>query len=396
MRIKIFFWCCLFFQTGGLRSQALFYERVFGSTSSDISVSVKQISSGSIYVCGYSMGGIYGGYDVALVKLDRYGNVLWTKYYGTAGNDYGLYLHRNGDNDLIMSTVYETADFTIDIKVIRVDSSGGVIWEKTYGTPVNESCRYIEQTKDKGFILAGFQNDGSGSNDIYVLKLGPEGDKEWEATYGGMDNDYADAVHQLEDGGYIISADTRSKGAGGYDTELLRIDSIGGVKWNETYGDAFQNGCQGLLVTSDKRYLSYGETEIFFGSPYNFILELIDSSGASIWRKTPGGPGADAAFSAVEADDKGFILTGYSNSNSGGAAPNDLVVFKIDSLGNIIWTQYYGGSGVDIGYDIIRSVDNGYLITGKTFYGDDQFYLLSIDRDGLLTGIKTFSRDYNL
>ena len=165
--------------------------------------------------------------------------------------------------------------------------------------------------------------------------------------------------------------------------------SKGNENWSQTYGDSLNNGCQGLLLTSDGNYLSYGETEIYPSSAFNFYLQKIDASGASMWRYTYGGTGADAIFSAKEDVDGGFICTGYSNSYNG-FGPLDLVILKFDSLGTFLWKQTYGGAGIDIGYDLIPSVDgNGFIITGKTFSsGTEEYYLLKLNENGLLSGIQ--------
>jgi hypothetical protein len=193
-------------------------------------------------------------------------------------------------------------------------------------------------------------------------------------------------IHQ-RNSNYILTADTKSYGAGGYDVILYNIDSLGIENWSLTYGDSLQNGCQGVLLTSDGNYLSYGETEVFPSSPYDFYLEKIDSVGASMWRKKLGGTGTDAIFSVKEDVDGGFICTGYSNSYNGGA-PLDLVILKTDTAGNVLWKQTYGGPGIDIGYEIIKSVDNnGFIITGKTFTTTDDYYLLKLDNNGIVSGI---------
>lgn len=362
-----------------------FFETSFGSTNSDFARSVKQLSDGSIYIAGYSDNTTTGDFDIILSKLNGLGYLLWTRYYGdTLKNEYGLYMNICKDGNLVVAGERRILNNDIDIIIYKIDTSGNIIWERTYGTAIlNESAKYIESTKDGGYILCGFRSDNYASNDIYVLKLDSLGLLQWENSFGGMDNDYANMIHQTMEGNYIITADTKSKGAGGYDIEILKLDSLGNIIWDYTYGDVLQNGCQGILITSDGKYLSYGETEIYQYSPFDFYVEKIDANGLSIWKYTYGGVNADAAFSAIENDDKSYVFTGYSNSYSAG--PLDLVIFKIDSAGSLLWTRTYGGSGIDIGYDIIKSSDNGFLITGYTTANDVQIYLLHLNQEGIVS-----------
>jgi hypothetical protein len=224
-----------------------------------------------------------------------------------------------------------------------------------------------------------------------VLKLDANGDHVWDRTYGRNDNEYSDMIHQAGTD-YILTADTRSYGAGGYDVILYKLDSVGNEIWSQTYGDSLQNGCQGLLIVSDGNYLSYGETEIYTNSPYDFFLEKIDSNGDSIWQYTYGGTGTDALFSVKEDTDGGFICTGYSNSETG-SGPLDLVIMKVDQNGIFQWQQTYGGSGIDIGYEIIKANDNsGFIITGQTFNLTNEYYLLKVNPDGVI-GVPEFKNE---
>lgn len=373
------------------RSQAPYFEKVFGTRGNDAARSVKQLPTGSIYVLGDS--DTLNAGDISLTKLDSHGNLLWTQYYGTPRPENGFYLNLASDGNLVFTGESETGVNNLDILIYKVDTSGAVIWNKTYATPLNETAKYIGQASDGGYILAGAQNDAFGMNDMLALKLDAGGDYQWSQTFGRNDNEYAAMIRQ-QGTGYILTGDTKSFGAGGYDVILYRLDSLGNEVWSQTYGDSLNNGCQGLLVTSGGAYLSYGETEIAPFSAFDFFLQKIDTAGLSLWRHTYGGTGTDAVFSVQEDDDGGFVCTGYSNSYNG-SGPLDLVIFKVDSAGTFLWKQTYGGSGIDIGYEIIRAADhNGFIIAGKTFRDtDDDDYLLKLDSNGLVSGIGDMAAD---
>jgi len=364
-------------------AQQIIFEKTFGSIYSEFSRSVKQTSNGFIYIAGFSDSLNPGVSDITFSKLTSDGQLIWTKYFGDTLDDYGLYLNLTTGGNFVLTGETYTSNNGIDAIILLLDSNGVEKKRTILNSPVNESLKFVEQTKDGGFILCGFKNDSLGSNDSYVVKLDSSGNVEWDKMFGGDDNDYADMIRQTGDGGYILTADTKSKGMGGYDIELIKLDSLGNIEWDYTYGDEFENGCQGILVTSDGNYLSFGETRPYPSAPFNFYLELVDPNGNSIWKETPGRSEADAAFSAVETDDKGFMFTGYSNSYSPG--PLNIVVFKIDSIGTMEWIKTFGDDGIDIGYEVIHSVLGGFLITGKTFVnGTENYYLLHIDDSGII------------
>ncbi|HEX8516444.1 MAG TPA: T9SS type A sorting domain-containing protein [Bacteroidia bacterium] len=369
-----------------LMAQDAYFEKVYGTPGNDFSRSVKQLESGSIYVLGNSDSGNIGTVDISVTKLDVQGNEIWTNYYGTVNNDNAFYLNTCADGSFVLVAETESGPNDLDILIYKIDTAGAVIWSRSFASPVNETPKYIEELSYGGYILCGTQNDIGGSNDILVVRLDTAGNYVWHTNYGRTDNEYSDMIHQVGNE-FILTADTRSYGAGGYDVILYRLDSLGNEIWSHTYGDSLQNGCQGLLLVSDGNYLSYGETEIFPFSPYDFYLEKIDSSGGSIWRYTYGGAGSDAIFSVKEDDNGDFICTGYSNSYNG-MGPVDLVILKVSANGIFQWKQTYGGAGIDIGFEIIKANDNeGFIITGQTYNGSDEYYLLKLDENAEIIGV---------
>lgn len=344
----------------------LYFEESFGTAGIDVSRSVKQLSSGSIFIVGNSTTGNIGNNDISLTKLDKFGNTQWTEYYGTQNPENGFYLNTTADGNLVFVGESQASFNDLDVLIYKVDTSGNIIWNKVYATPVNESPSYIEQTTDGGYVFTGFQNDTFGFNNALVVKLDAAGNYQWGKSIGGADNDIGDMIHQINNNKYILTGDSKSWSHGNYDVEVYELDSAGNVNWQNNYGDTLTNGCKGILVTSDNNYISYGEGQIYPNSPFDFIIQKINAAGTLVWRHIYGGLFADAAFSGLETTDGGFVFTGYSNSYNGGA-PIDLVVFKIDSSGTFLWKHTYGSAGIDIGYEIIKStVCSGYVVAGYT------------------------------
>ncbi len=384
--MKVFYSCffiILSILTGSsVQAQGLYFEKPFGTSMPDIARSIVQLNSGSLFLTGNSASGNLGSTDISLIKLDKYGNEEWTSYFGDASPNNGYCIAKCSDGNLILLGDTQVSPGDSDIMIYKVDTLGGLIWLYTYATPLNESVKYIEQTLDGGFIAAGFQTDSSGSNNAFVLKIDGSGSYEWSKSIGGSDNDYASMIKQMPGGNYILTSDTRSHGAGGYDVELTKLDPSGNIIWQNVYGDSLNNGCQGIYLSNDGHFISYGETEIAPGSYFDMFLEKIDTNGVSVWKKYYGdSTRADACFSIIQNSSGDYFLTGYSNTFNGGQAM-DLALIKTDVNGNLIWGRGFGGQGVDIGYSIIPSQDNGYYVAGKYFdmeFTDDQYYLIHVE-----------------
>lgn len=369
-----------------------YFEKITGTSANDYSRSVKQLADGSIYIFGDTDSATFGKNDFSLTKFDKYGNQLWTKYYGSINSENGFYLNTTADGNLVF--VGETvAAGDANILIYKVDTSGTILWNKSYATAVNESATYIEQTKDGGYIVSGSQNDSLGYYDLLALKLDSDGNYQWHRTYGPGRNDYAKMIHETTDG-FILVGDTGDS-LNNYDVSVLRLDTLGKTIWSKNYGDSLANGSQGVINTSDGNYLFYGETQISPGSRFDAFLKKIDPTGNILWEKKYGGTEADAIFSVIETSDGGFACTGYSNSYNN-HQPLDVILLKTDASGNFSWQQTYGRNGIDIGYEIIKSIDtDGYIITGKVFTSSDDCYLLKLDADGKVTAIPTYSDQIN-
>ena len=82
-------------------------------------------------------------------------------------------------------------------------------WQKTYGGTGDDYANSIQQTSDGGYIVAGSTNSfGAGNYDSWILKLGTDGTVDWQKTYGGTGDDYANSIQQTSDGGYIVAGTT--------------------------------------------------------------------------------------------------------------------------------------------------------------------------------------------
>jgi hypothetical protein len=387
MILRVLFFAKLFLLIVGVYSQTSFFEKKYGDMLPDNSRAVLQDSDANIYMLGTTV--FTNNAQVALTKTDWNGNYIWTKYYGGSFNDFGISMIIY-NNELIITYEKESVSGNIDIGLIKVDTSGAVIWQNDVSSSLNESPRQIIKSLDNQFLICGFISDDFSSNDIYVVKTDSLGNIIWDIAIGGSDNDYASGIIQLPDSTIIVSGDTRSFSTGGYDVYLIKLDKNGNILWDQAYGNQYDNGSQGIIFTQNQKVFIFGETHTGIGLDFDYYTLLVDTSGAQLWQYDLGWEGTDAAFSAIESSDGNFILTGYSNSNDT-LNPLNLSVFKINHSGNILWQQFYGGAGVDIGFNIIHSQGGGVLVTGQTYDEnfDTQQYLLHLTYTGVLNSIES-------
>ncbi|HEX5003352.1 MAG TPA: T9SS type A sorting domain-containing protein [Bacteroidia bacterium] len=380
----------------GTRSHATGFELFFGGPGTQVCSSITTGPDSSVYMLGYTDNGIIGGTDFMLAKVTINGQLLWTHYFGTPEDDNGVSLLFLPDGNLLLAGT--TNDITLNGQVLLIiaDTSGTEITRYTFGGTETESVRSVKRcpAPDNGFLIAGYRT-ASGTNYSYLLKLDSLFNEEWTGSYGAGINDYASAAIMLASGKCFVASDRRINLGGGvfdYDISLIHPDTTGMVEWDSLYHEDFQNGSQGIIASQNGHLLIYGETEIAPFSPFDYFIFATDTLGNLMWRQTFGGVGTNALFDLIEDASGDLIGTGYGNSASNGSSPINLTIVKTDAAGNLLWQREYGYSGIDIGYCIREAPDGGYLVAGRaTTINDEDFYLLKVNDDGLLSSTPDLS-----
>jgi hypothetical protein len=357
------------------------WEKAIGGSDNDTGNSVQQTSDGGYIITGGTSSYGHGdyrllsigyfnrpsSYDVYLIKTDSDGNTLWEKTFGGYYYDTGNSVQQTSDGGYIIAgnkgSYYE--DGWEDVYLIRTDSEGNTLWEKTYGGSYLDYGSSVQQTSDGGYIIAGDTDpNGSGEYDVYLIKTDSDGNSVWEKTFGGVDYDGGYSVQQTTDGGYIIAGTTESRGAGGYDVYLIRTDSDGNAMWEKTFGGSNNDFGSSVQQTSYGGYIIAGGTNSYGAGEYDVYLIKTDSDGNTLWEKTFGGLNYDTGYSVQQTTDGGYIIAGDTDSYEAGGT--DAYLIKADSNGNKLWEKTFGGSDNDYGCSVQQTSDGRYIIAGST------------------------------
>jgi hypothetical protein len=316
--------------------------------------------------------------------------VQWTKTIGGSAGDEARSIIQSSDGGYVVAGLTESFGAGgADIFVVKLDSAGNVQWTKTIGGSSWswgswDEARSIIQSSDGGYAVAGWTNSFGASfySDIYVVKLDSSGNVIWTKTIGGSFDDVAYSIIQSSDGGYVVAGGTSSFGAGGADIFVVKLDSAGNVQWTKTIGGSFDDVAYSIIQSSDGGYVVAGRT----GSLGDIYVVKLDSGGNVQWTKTIGGSHSDGALSIIQSSDGGYAVAGFARSF--GASyyyHSDIYVVKLDSGGNVQWTKTIGGSFDDVANSIIQSSDGGYAVAGGTESfgaGGADMYVVKMDANG--------------
>ncbi len=267
-------------------------------------------------------------------------------------------------------------------------------WCKTYGGAGNDiGTGDTVQTSDGGFAVSGDTNSsGAGGTDFWLVRTDATGRMLWNKTYGGALNEVCGDTIQTSDGGYVLVGNTASFGAGGLDVWLVKTDAAGTVQWNKTYGGTGDEYELNIIQTGDGGYAMAGYTTSYGSGGRDFYFIRTDASGNILLNKTYGGSGTELAYGITQTGDGGYVLGGYTNSF--GAGGNDGWLVKTDATGNMIWNKTYGGTGTDNTYDLVHCGDGGYALAGYTMSLGSTAptaYLVKTDASGNMQWNKTYA-----
>lgn len=289
--------------------------------------------------------------------------------------------------------------FAIMISNLLLAQAPPIEWQRTVGGSLDDRPYDIIQTRDGGYFAVGSTRSNDGdvtdmhdsinyTSDMFVVRLDCGGNLLWTKCYGGSWYDNGFSVRQTLDGGFIIAGETDSNdgyltghisfgpGSTGGDIWVVKIDSMGTIQWHKWYGGNGQEWVHSIRLTSDKGYFitgrsnsSAGDFSSNHGDSDVYVLK-IDSVGNTQWQKLFGGTLYDEGWEGEPTPDGGYIVAAYTQSNNGdvsGLYGNyDSWVLKLDSFGNIVWKYCYGGPGSEVANSVQPTTDKGYIVVGST------------------------------
>lgn len=282
--------------------------------------------------------------------------------------------------------------------IYSLQCSSQSTFSRTIGGANFDRALYLEHTSDGGYIICGFSNSFSTSDDIYLVKTDPKGNKEWERNYGGIKMDIGWSVLEIKNSGYLLHGSTMSRDTTNQDIMIVRLDLAGNVIWHKVYGNKLNERTTDMLRLSDGNYLLIGERIIDTTNRDSYVIK-VDTAGNIIWEKTYGTKAVERTYYGAETPSGDILLAGsvlpYKNNKA------DILIIKIKSDGNIVWTKTYGNKDShDIPHSFSRNKKgNVYTLTGysgsKTEGLHDALFM-QVDSSGYMLLQKRHNTGYDM
>ncbi len=391
----------------------------YGGSDADIITCSGKTSDGGYILGGYSYSGIggdktqdtVGNFDYWIVKVGTSGLKQWDRTYGGLDWDILTSIVQTTDGGYLLGgTSYsglggdksqnnvDTIGYSADYWIVRIDSSGNFLWDKTLGGTNEDKLTSITCTNNNGFIIGGWSLSNQGGDkssatwggfDYWIIKIDSNGIKQWDKDYGGLMDDNLFEIISTKDNSFLISGYSSSNVSGnksqpswgGSDYWILKIDTVGNILWDRDYGGTLNEKLFCMSLTIDNCFILGGvstsnisgnKTQPTWGLEDYWIVRL-DSLGNLQWEKDYGGfSSEDRIENIIEIDSGFFIISGTSYSNiSGDKSENNLGLeqswlIKINSIGDKQWDKTIFTLGHDEASFVYEANNGCYTIINTT------------------------------
>jgi hypothetical protein len=419
-------------------SQDILWEKSYGGKNAEYLFDAQPTADYGFILAGSSLsnktgnktGDNNGDLDYWVWKMDEKGELDWQKSFGGSGFDLLQSIKNTRDGGFILAgTSSSNAGFqkkdtcrgVTDYWVIKLDAKGEEQWQKTIGGNGQDELLCAFQTRDGGYMLGGSSssspaiietnnpNEKKGSDtkpdlyakseksrgnmDYWIVKLDKDGLVQWQKTYGGEYADLLRSMEQTKDGGYILGGYSTSQQSGEKansnngigDYWIIKIDDIGEIEWQKTYGGSGDNQLYVIHQTQDGGYIAGGNSNSTtpltsmggsVRSGTDFWVLKMDEKGAIVWSETYDFGKVDILTSLVENKDHTYLIGGYAQNESSNSFEkaikkdeegiNDYIAVKISDIGEVLWDKTVGSAGEDVLRKLIETRDGGYLLAGTS------------------------------
>ncbi|WP_435174331.1 PKD domain-containing protein [Halorussus sp. AFM4] len=313
-----------------------------------------------------------GKHDGYVAMLDRTGRTEWERTYGGPGTDRIFDVIRTGDGYLVAGMESASPDDPWTGWVMKLGPDGEKRWERTYGGEGPSELWSL--TRSNGTVYAGGWQDAGGTAEGWLMELNPDGTQVWSETYDTLrsgSDEYVNSVFVTDGGDLLLTGTTKGSSADPADAWVMRADAGGDLEWAQTYGGGELDRVHDATAAADGGFVLAGRTASEGAGEEDGWVLKIGADGEKRWERTYGTDKADAFFGIHDDPDGGYVVSG--TKHVAGDAGADGWVVKTDAAGRSDWQRTYGANYWDKFWPVVEGHGGGYLAIGEsTSYGDNR------------------------
>ncbi|MBN1673319.1 MAG: SBBP repeat-containing protein [Kiritimatiellae bacterium] len=322
------------------------WTRLAGSAEGDYAYALAVDEADNAYMAGYTDGDWAaqtnaGGADLCLSKVDPAGNTVWTRIWGSADDEYGRAVTVDPAGDIVAAG-HTAGAFggepnagQNDICISKFDRDGNPLWTRIFGSAGNDYGWAVCSDTASNLYVAGYTDGAFGGEtnaggfDLVCCKLAADGTSEWTRIWGSAQNDYAtgiavDTAGNVYVAGYAEGSFDGQTNAGLADLCLTRFDAAGTRQWTRLWGSADEDNSGGIVVMATGIYVSGYAAGTVDGEPHSgeadMLLSKWDQDGNRLWTRLWGSASNELARALAADDVHGLYVAGYSDGSLDGQA----------------------------------------------------------------------------
>ncbi len=350
--------------------------------------SVIPLSTGGALMTGYTTKGTLSTKEVLLIKIDAFGDTVWTRAYGTNSTASAI-----GTKCIELASGQYVITGQIDnrILLLKTDTNGFLVWQKkikAYG--VNDYGYDLIENSRGEIIIGGKTSTRIGNTRGYIVMTDSLGRGIWHETYG-RGNDYATALSIDKNDGFISVGYGRHSrySLAGNNGLVVKYSSSKNLEWAFLLGSNSSENLNDVITAKDGSFITVGYYGAAGGG--DGLMTKISNSGQVLWSKTYGGSNKESLMSVKQTANGGYIAVGTTASFGNGL--QDIYAVRTDAKGDTIWTKAYGGStndggaggSTDLWISVSELKEGGFAIATYTTSfgkGGEDAFIIQVDSNG--------------
>lgn len=316
----------LFVKTDG--EGHMLWDRTWGGNREEAGWSIHEEKDGNLVVAGFTQSFGAGGFDCFFLRTDSSGKPLEVQTFGDKEDDRCWALRPLSDGGYVL--VGESGNIQAERRqafILRLEQSGKLRWHRRLGTEGDDRMFSVAETKDGDLLALGqTYGQGAGDRDVYLMKIDSSGKLLWTRTYGGPKSDVGHSIARLEDDGFLITGYTSSFSQVGDDPYLHRLDPQGNLLWSKVLPlPGHQRTLTGVETADGQFVLSgYGENRSL-GTGGALIVHT-SASGELLNANSITKSGRATAYTIRALPLGGYLAVGHMSPEPG--APFDVLLRK--------------------------------------------------------------------
>jgi hypothetical protein len=283
----------------------------------------------------------------------------WNRTYGaTAGRFNDVERTPNG-TVIAAGSILASGGTELDGLVVNATTNGTEQWNRTYGGSEDDVINDAVPTDDGGALLVGTSvSRGPGGEDGWVLKIDRRGTVEWRIATGGPGDDKFAAVERTRNGYLVAGTYADGENTDGW---LVKVETDGTLAWTKRYDVRVGDSISTIERRPTGGYVLAGETASVSSPRPKGLVLTVDADGTLRRRHLVGGAASDRFLAARTTPDGGMVLTGATRSF--GAEKRQGWAVRLDANGSERWSRVYETGPLS---DVAPAAGGGFLLAGET------------------------------